>query len=1783
MPDLTPEQELAVSRLLALPESEIDRSLVDRVIALMSPELDGPHADMAAVGVGRAYEVRWAMTGDDADADAALAAFGHLVDHPFAGVMAQSTIGKILGIRYEQTKNRAVLDEAVRALDSALEKTPEGTPAYAGRTLNLARFLIHGADNHDAPELSDRAVERLRHALDVTPEADSNHATLTVQLGNALLRAYEAGWGGDDGAALDLIERGMSQLPRGPQRAWAVQRVAISGLARAVRLRSLRDLRRALPCLEEVARRDPDPWHKIHLAGALSLRAELDHDTSDLARAEAILATVIEETLYGTAERAGALANHADVLRQLADVSGDPAGLERAAEELREAISWASAANDIAALVRALLNLGIVLTSRARLAGNAEDLSAAVRYFRSAREHGPSPEQEAEIAARMGSALLRLYQNTEEPADLAAAALELEAARAAIPDGTPVPMQLQADLAIARAFGAVADGPAHVAMDQLDGAIALLRELVAAAGVQGPNSQAAAQSLATVLLVRHHVTGDATLLDEANLLLDGRLQRAGASGPSSAAEALALGAQLTQQYQMTGPATALDSAIEVLRDGTGLPSTPEVSAELFSELGIALRHRFSRDGDGADLDAAIEAGQHAVDASPEAGPALAAALANLANALRVRFEHSGNEEDLDAAVASSRRALAILPAGHPHRAGVLTALGNALQVRADRRGTAADATEVVEVRRAAVRECGPDDPRLPRNLMNLGGALAGRFRLTHSPQDLDEAIEVSRQAVEHPAASGAERSTAAANLAILLKDSWEIRSDPADLERWVEAGSRAVDVAPDGHPAQIRALRVLADALTSRFAYGGDTADLDRAIDIRRRVLSAMGSQHPGQAEAATGLASDLVTRSQHGGSLTDLATGLELLQRVARDLPEDHQERSTVLRCLSVALHARYAAAGDPADLEEAVRLAGEAAGTRTASPNDRAAALSNLSLYLVARFQLSGEVTDLERAAAQARASEELAPDDPHARAFAGVNLSIALRELFERRGQITDLDASIAAAQRALDVAVSDTDRAGAWSALGNAWQARYEWDGQLDDLRNAIQAHRQARETGPVSGPHAATHLHNLGNVLGAWYGVTGDTAVLDESITATRAAAAATPAPGQERLSSLTNLGIALRTRYEVLERTDDLQDAIEIQREAVDLAGDDHPGRRSLLANLANSLETRSRVTGDLDDLRAAVTIRRAACAVPPADHPHRCVILLALGRSLRTLADSDGLALAHEASGLFREASAISTAPPQDRVDAARAWGETAHELGDRQQAADSFASAVQLLARVAWHGLDQETRERQLARLSGLAADAAAAAVLADRPEAAIELLEQGRSVLWAQALQLRSDLSVLAETAPELERRLRDVGAGLATGGETGPDGTAAAEGQIRSRRELAGEWDALVEQIRLVPGFETFLQPVPYRELRAAVLGGPLAVVNISHLGCHALVLIPQSAEVSVVTLPDVSFPSVTEQVNQLLTARGRGHHSEDDANRRTADVLSWIWRHIAEPVLDSQAVRAAFAAASEPPRIWWCPTGPAAMLPLHAATASVIPEDGDAAAPDGVMSRAVSSYTPTLAALRRSRAAAGALEERGPAQRHQLAVGMPDTPGAPLPGVDDELAVLHDYFPPPSAGLQLVGKDEAVRARVLDELPRRPWVHWACHARQNETDPRRSAFILGDGPLTVQDLASLSLAEPEFAYLSACETATGSTRLIDEALHLAAATQLLGYPHVVATLWTIGDRSAVRMTRTVYQRLNAGGVPDARDAALALHNAVGELRRLHPDAPLTWAPFIHLGP
>jgi hypothetical protein len=271
-------------------------------------------------------------------------------------------------------------------------------------------------------------------------------------------------------------------------------------------------------------------------------------------------------------------------------------------------------------------------------------------------------------------------------------------------------------------------------------------------------------------------------------------------------------------------------------------------------------------------------------------------------------------------------------------------------------------------------------------------------------------------------------------------------------------------------------------------------------------------------------------------------------------------------------------------------------------------------------------------------------------------------------------------------------------------------------------------------------------------------------------------------------------------------------------------------------------------------------------------------------------------------------------------------------------------------------------------------------------------------------------------------------------------------------------------------------------------------------------------------------------------------------------------------------------------------VWWCPTGPATVLPLHAAgthprTRTQYTGRGETAAiADSVPGRVVSSYTPTLTALTRART------RPTPEQVQVLAVGVPDAPDLPpLPAVPAELQALADALPASTRRTALVSA-AATRQAVKDAMPEHPWLHLSCHGVQDPADASRSAFLLHDQPLTLADLAALHLPHTDLAYLSACQTATGDIQLLDEALHLAAALQLVGYRHVLATLWNISDSAAPPWQKRSTppdppspDHPHPGDRPDSTRAPHALHHAVTRLRQTCPDEPLLWAPYIHLGP
>ena len=149
--------------------------------------------------------------------------------------------------------------------------------------------------------------------------------------------------------------------------------------------------------------------------------------------------------------------------------------------------------------------------------------------------------------------------------------------------------------------------------------------------------------------------------------------------------------------------------------------------------------------------------------------------------------------------------------------------------------------------------------------------------------------------------------------------------------------------------------------------------------------------------------------------------------------------------------------------------------------------------------------------------------------------------------------------------------------------------------------------------------------------------------------------------------------------------------------------------------------------------------------------------------------------------------------------------------------------------------------------------------------------------------------------------------------------------------------------------------------------------------------------------------------------------------------------------------------------------------------------------------------------------------------------------------------------------------------------VLAKMSMSDWVHFTCHATQDRTNSLNNGLLLAHKKrLKLSDLVGLSRPRGGLAFLSACQTAMGDEQLSEEAIHLAAGMLLVGYRGVIATMWSIMDNDASRVTEDIYKSLfQDGKVPDSGQAAEALHHAIERLRE--SGAPfLSWVPFIHVG-
>ena len=1030
------------------------------------------------------------------------------------------------------------------------------------------------------------------------------------------------------------------------------------------------------------------------------------------------------------------------------------------------------------------------------------------------------------------------------------------------------------------------------------------------------------------------------------------------------------------------------------------------------------------------------------------------------------------------------------------------------------------------IRAELVAGCGPQDPRelVPEVVSDVGSLFLDRFQRSGRAADATAAISLLRAGVEAAQDGHRSRGQLLCNLGYALLGGELQPAEQADgpvaptaADEVVAVFRAALDsMAPD-HPDVVRCAVGLALSLRSQALLTGDAAGLEEGVELLRTAVGTVAGSDPAHVERLVHLGSSLylLNEADPRPALRDEAVAV--MCEAVRLVPE--QRTSLTLR-RGAALLAEHRDHPERPEFTEAVDLLGAMAAL---PPTDTDEHVCAVMLYELAHA-LRAETGATAASSAGTPSGEELTGEFGALTAMVARMIGLEANDGTSRSAQIMDGAAAVLRYQPGTPpIEVLD----------------------KIDKMLAQQVAHLPPDQRADA----VARYLDSLAEDAP---GPLTDTADLDRVIALHERLLGELPPDHEER--DLVELG-HLQLRMARQQFTTDPGDAAAGIAALAPMLGEAAIRIPQLFARISTRMNLDSALIESAPALGQAMSLfevlplldqrrrrhrdRLAALGPDDPDRPaaSRALVLSSFEYHQLT-ADETAY---REAVELMRQADVDGDAPdPMSVVQ----WGQVA------------LLRAQHMTSRGA-------RSEEGRGGLAAVASDQAASALRGGDVRGALEALEENRAHLLSTAVADRHDVRGLRAVAPDLADELAALRDAYVAGLDQDIDTTTTSRARFF---EFAGKWAEVCARIRALPDLDRFAMPLPLgvADLAPAAAEGAVVVININPSRCDAVVL--EADDVRVVPLPDLTADAVTERVHAFRDGITHTLTGTPDHEQVVLHTLGWLWDVLAEPVLSALGLTERPAEGRGWPRLWWSPTGQLSFLPLHAAGH----HDTSGAS---VLDRAVSSYTPTIRSLLRSRA-------QPPARRRTaLAVAMPETVGhAPLPMTVREAASLGERLPGPAP---LIGP-AASRAAVLAALPGTAIAHFACHARNDPEDVTAGHLLVHDGPLSTADISRLDLAGAELAYLSACATARGVTTLADEAFHPASAFQLAGYQQVVATLWEIRDSTAARTAAAFYREIGDVDGAVRFDGALALHHVVRRMREAMPTHPSDWAAQVHIG-
>ncbi|CAE6499731.1 unnamed protein product [Rhizoctonia solani] len=1107
-----------------------------------------------------------------------------------------------------------------------------------------------------------------------------------------------------------------------------------------------------------------------------------------------------------------------------------------------------------------------------------------------------------------------------------------------------------------------------------------------------------------------------------------------------------------------------------------------------------------------------------------------------------------NRQYLDIACHCSEAALSFLPRDHVEIAEWIFNAARCFQLRFELAGALEDIESAVVGMSTALRITPPGHPQQLFRVEALAVVYQRRWTRLYKSEDFQKAMENFSLAY-NLAAKGSAIIPALFTKMAELYFSWSQahKNEVQALDAAIECQKSAVNLTSETDERLPGYIQRLGRFYHLKFNRLGSREDIESAIDAQTKTLQLIRHDNFAKLNVMNDLGDSYGTRFAYLGDLEDCNRSIELHEQVISLATEANPNMAQYLSSLGNAYMERFSYIGNMDDLGKAFEYQSQAVSLTTQGDQNLPGRLNNLGLSYRFRFHYLGKLEDINKAIELQGSAARLLEDAQVGRNQPTLfgNLGNSFQSRFSRLHRDPDIESAISIQTKAVEATPDDhPTKPGLLDNLGTSYEFRFEHRSRLhnlNDINRAIEYKTRAVHLTPEGHRKLATFLNNLGLVHQIRFLYQNSEEDNERAIEYLSRAVALTPDGHSDKPQWLNNLGNAYKERFRVGRHPQDFGRALEALSQAVSLTGEGHANIPIMLTSLALLHSHQFEQSGSQDALNNSVTCLRKS-------------IKSSHGQSAK-------------------------------KFDAARFL---ARLLSSNNQpgAIHAYQIAMDCLPQIIWLGEIASVRLAQTFQLSDLVEEAAAVAIQSQDIHLALEWLEQGRSIVWGQFLQLQTPLDDLTSVNPELATKLKEASdelhntsTGIIPPENFEPDSYLRPLDWIVQRHHLvADHYDKLLDQVRQTPGFESFLRPRKASELIKAARSQPVVVINVHKSRCDALILLPNESDIIHVPLSNLYerralklhvpfdiLPKSSQAKDELDGFRGVHPKVEKD---QFEIMLGELWVCVAKPILEALGMP-----TDQPPEelkhIIWNTTGPLSLLPLHAA--------GDYTQPGmRLYEFAISSYIPMLGVLLRATQAT-------PAHSRILAVGQEMTPGqAPLPSTKQELGCIKAHAKEPIQYLQLDGSNATVPA-VISAMEEYDWVHLACHAYQLPQGPLGSSFRLYEGELKLMQILQKHFRNKGLAFLSACQTAAGEELISNESAHLASGMLIAGYPSVIATMWAIRDQDAPLVADRVYARLIKDGVMDYKEAASALHRAVGELReRVGEKAFMQWAPFIHIG-